>query len=144
MIPSSKRLVLLLAPLLAVLAACLGPAGGSGGGSVVGSWELEHLGDARVIDGTHVTMTLDAEGGVSGSAGVNRYFGRYERGEGDAISFSGMGSTRMFRNEPEGVMQQETDYLAALGEVDGATVEDGRLRLLRGGRVLVEMAATSD
>ena len=50
---------------------------------------------------------------MTGSAGCNDYFAAYKT-EGDNISIGPIGSTRKICAEPEGIMEQEQQYLAAL------------------------------
>lgn len=68
-----------------------------------------------LIIGTEATLVFDEEGGVSGRASCNNFFGDYEADSGDlTISFGLLGATEMFCAEPPGVMDQEAAYLAAL------------------------------
>jgi len=82
-------------------------------------WTLVSYGDPSdpqpVLEDSEITAEFDsAEGRIHGSAGCNSYFGSYEV-DGDAITFGLPGSTLMACAEPEGVMEQEVAYLAALG-----------------------------
>lgn len=62
--------------------------------------------------GTEITAEF-MDGTVSGLAGCNSYSASYEL-DGNHISVGPAVSTRMFCGEPEGVMEQENQYLAAL------------------------------
>jgi hypothetical protein len=62
--------------------------------------------------GTEITAEF-IDGTVSGSAGCNSYSASYEL-DGNHISLGPAATTRMFCGEPEGVMDQENQYLAAL------------------------------
>jgi heat shock protein HslJ len=68
-----------------------------------------------------------AAGQVGGSAGCNNYFASYTL-DGDALTISQAGST-MMACEPAEVMQQETDYLAALQSAATHTIENGALTI---------------
>src|SRR5690606_30397871 len=71
---------------------------------------------ATGIDGDPVTgeVTLViAEDGINGTGGCNRFFGTAAV-DGNAITFGGIGSTRMLCFG-EGVMEQESAFFAALG-----------------------------
>ncbi|HEY54657.1 MAG TPA: transporter substrate-binding domain-containing protein, partial [Caldilineae bacterium] len=57
-----------------------------------------------------------ANGGLTGNAGCNEYNASYEL-EGDDITISQAVTTRKFCKQPEGVMEQETDFMSAYGEV---------------------------
>ena len=66
-----------------------------------------------LIPGTTITLDFDTSGRVSGKAGCNTYFANYRAG-GNSLSVDRPGATNMFCDSPEGVMQQEQQYLAAL------------------------------
>lgn len=66
-----------------------------------------------VLPGTDLTAEFGADGNVTGSAGCNDYFAPYTQ-DGAAITIGAAGSTRMSCPSPDGIMQQETQYLAAL------------------------------
>jgi len=95
------------------------------------NWTLEsfHSGDAvsSVIAGTTITAVFSDDGRVSGSAGCNQYFATYNV-TGTLLSISGTGSTKMYCNTP-GVIQQESTYLASLGQSKTFTIEGDRLGL---------------
>lgn len=69
-------------------------------------------GVTSVIIGTELTVNFDEEM-VSGLAGCNNYNGGYET-EGEAINIGPLATTRKFCSEPEGTMDQESEFLAAL------------------------------
>ncbi len=77
-----------------------------------------------------LTLELSDDGRAAGFAGVNRFFGQYESTPEGTLHFGALGSTRMFRNDPPGLMDQEQQYLAALGDVDTFRVQSGKLVLL--------------
>jgi heat shock protein HslJ len=70
-------------------------------------------GVTSVIIGTEMTANFAEGGQLSGSSGCNNYTAAYEN-EGETISIGPPGLTRQFCAEPEGVMEQESEYLAAL------------------------------
>jgi heat shock protein HslJ len=70
---------------------------------------------ASTLLDTEITAEF-MDGTVSGSAGCNNYHASYEL-DGNHISFGPAATTRMFCAEPEGVMEQENQYLAALQSV---------------------------
>lgn len=80
-----------------------------------GSWLLEDLGGRGVMDMVQTTIEFDAEGGVFGSGGCNRFTGSYtfERGR---LEFSPLAGTKMMC--PEAVMDQEDRFHRALGAVE--------------------------
>lgn len=120
------------------------------------SWEVISYNNGReavvsLIIGSEITADFGEDGQLTGNAGCNNYFGPYEA-EGENISMGPFGSTRMACSEPEGVMEQESEYLAALETAatykiegltmnmrtaDGATAANFR-------RVIPQMGALSD
>jgi heat shock protein HslJ len=66
-----------------------------------------------VIIGTELTADFGEDGSLSGSAGCNNYTTSYQV-DGEAISIGPAATTRKMCAEPEGIMEQEAQYLAAL------------------------------
>jgi heat shock protein HslJ len=101
-------------------------------------WQLVALDGSPPIAGVDVTLAFDGDGRLFGTTGANRYFASVER-DGDGGFVAGAaGSTRMFRDEPPGLMQQESRYLELLARVRGYRLVDGRLALLADGAPLLE------
>jgi len=95
-------------------------------------WVLESYGEqgnlTPVIEGTRVTATFESdEGQVRGSAGCNSYFGGYEVD--DKLSITALAHTEMYCMDPEGVMDQETEYLKILQTAESYRVQDGKLKI---------------
>ena len=73
-----------------------------------------------VVVGTEITMEFSEDGSMSGSSGCNTFFGDYETsGEysvvgGQSLAIEGLAATEMACLEPEGTMEQESQFLAAL------------------------------
>jgi heat shock protein HslJ/uncharacterized protein YraI len=63
--------------------------------------------------GTTISASFGADGKVSGNAGCNRYFAGYSV-DGNTIEIGPPGATRRYCPAPEGVMEQEVQYLTAL------------------------------
>jgi len=82
-------------------------------------------GVVSVIIGTELTMQF-ADGIVSGSAGCNDFNATYEM-EGDQITIGPAATTRKMCAEPEGIMEQETQFLAALESAVTYTIDGDRL-----------------
>ncbi|MFC1899364.1 META domain-containing protein [Chloroflexota bacterium] len=80
-------------------------------------WILTFYGEqmnlTNVLDGSQITATFSSEGEIRGSAGCNSYFAGYST-ESGGITISQIANTEMFCIEPEGVMDQETQYLGIL------------------------------
>lgn len=66
-----------------------------------------------VIIDTEITANFGEDGQLAGNAGCNEYFASYET-EGENITIGPTGSTRKACQEPEGIMEQEAQYLTAL------------------------------
>jgi heat shock protein HslJ len=78
--------------------------------------------------GSQVDAIFTEDGKLSGSAGCNRYNTSYQL-DGDKITISPAASTRMMCAEPEGVMEQESAYLAALTNAATYTIKGDILTL---------------
>lgn len=93
-------------------------------------------GFTSLISGTQVTAIFGEDGNLAGSAGCNSYGAAYTV-DGDAISIGPARSTRMFCGEPEGIMDQEAAYLAALGTASTYSIQGDKLALFdaQGSRV---------
>jgi heat shock protein HslJ len=104
-----------------------------GAASPVGDWQATGVlqGDAftSLLEGTEITASFDEDGALSGSAGCNTYNSTYTT-DGGTIEIAEPSSTRMACPDPEGVMDQEAAYLAALPTAVGFRVERGVLELL--------------
>jgi uncharacterized lipoprotein YbaY len=75
-------------------------------------WLLISYNDQEILDGTQITAEFSG-GKLTGSAGCNNYFASYEQ-KGTRLSISTPGSTRKYCGEPEGIMEQEVEYLRLL------------------------------
>ena len=111
---------------LAFAAAAVTPLVGTG-------WTATGINNGRggvvsLVEGTAVTATFDADGRVAGSGGCNPYTGGY-RVEGTAVTIREVASTLRFCLGPEGVMDQEAAFLAALGRATRWALDGPRLDL---------------
>jgi heat shock protein HslJ len=101
-------------------------------------WEVIGYNNGRggvvsVVIGTELTALFGEDGTMSGSAGCNNYHASYSVDDAGAaegeISIGPAASTRMFCGEPEGTMEQEAEYLAALEMADTYSIQGDRLQL---------------
>ncbi|MFC1992857.1 DUF4382 domain-containing protein [Chloroflexota bacterium] len=105
-------------------------------------WVLQSYGEPGslkdVIADTEITAEfVSSEGTVKGSAGCNSYFGSYEL-EDSQLSIPGpIGVTEMYCAEPEGVMDQEQEYLATLQLAEGYEIDGDELSIQCGSHVLI-------
>ncbi|QLQ05518.1 MAG: META domain-containing protein [Anaerolineae bacterium] len=88
-----------------------------------------------IVNGTEITAMFDGQK-VGGTAGCNRYSAGYTT-DGDKITIELPLSTMMMCAEPEGVMEQEGAYLAALSQAATYAVRDGQLELRDAGGALL-------
>jgi len=105
-------------------------------------WVLQSYGEPGnlkdIITDTEITAEfVSSEGTVKGSAGCNSYFGSYEL-EGSQLSIPGpIGATEMYCAEPEGVMEQEQEYLATLQLAESYEINNDKLTIHCGNQVLI-------
>jgi heat shock protein HslJ len=77
---------------------------------------------------THLATALFANGRISGNAGCNQFSASYEI-EGNQITIGRAITTRKHCEEPDGIMEQEQQYLQALGRVRTYTMKPDGLEL---------------
>ncbi len=75
-----------------------------------------------------MTAAFGADGTLSGSAGCNRYSAGYQI-DGNGISIGLPIATRRFCAEPEGIMEQEQEYLTALGTAASYRITGERMEI---------------
>lgn len=96
-------------------------------------WTLQAYNNGRgavvtpIID-TEITANFDEDGNVFGSAGCNTYRAGYSLAE-DGLTIGPAASTRRLCSQPEGVMEQESAFLALLSDVDSYDLSGNRLTL---------------
>jgi heat shock protein HslJ len=113
---------------LLALAACGAASQQGGGGDLTGAvWGLSELTGEGIVAGSSITAEFTADGKVSGSSGCNQYAGTYTVSGGSIEISSPLASTMMACTEE--IMDQESAYLKALGEVKSYTVEGEKLTL---------------
>lgn len=81
-----------------------------------------------VLTGTTLTAQFAADGTISGSGGCNNFGGTYATAD-NKIEISQLISTMMACMTPEGVMEQEAQYLAALQTAATYRVDGSKLEL---------------
>jgi len=81
-----------------------------------------------VLAGTELTAIFGTDGNLSGSSGCNTYVGSYKV-DGDKITIGPLASTKKFCIDPAGVMDQESQFLAALQSAAAYKMEGNRLEL---------------
>ena len=92
-----------------------------------------------VLAETTLTAAFGTSGSVTGFAGCNHYNASYKAAAPE-ISIGPVASTRKHCEQPAGVAEQETSYLAALETAATYRVEGSRLELrTTGGALAVEL-----
>ena len=82
------------------------------------SWKVVNVNNGNqavvsLVQGTEITLDFGTDGRVSGSAGCNSYTGSYQSTE-TTLKVGALAATLKLCTDPAGVMEQETQYLAAL------------------------------
>jgi len=100
-------------------------------------WFLRTYGEqdnlTAIIEGTEITaMFNSAEGKVGGSGGCNTYFARYEV-EGSTLSIIEMAFTEMACISPNGVMEQEQEFLLLFASAQSFQANDTTLTIFCSG-----------
>jgi uncharacterized lipoprotein YbaY len=106
-------------------------------------WLLMSMAGQGVIPGTQITAEFNG-GQVAGISGCNNYNAPYEMDAAN-LTIGQAATTRMACEEPQGVMEQETQYLGLLGSVAAYRIEGRQMSLLDAGgqAVLVYEAAVT-
>ena len=123
----AKQIAMLTLAMVVLLSlgAC-GLVGPSAGDPLDGtSWVLKTYGGASLMPGTEITATFE-EGQIQGSSGCNTYGGSYQV-DGDKITMTDLYNTEMACLDPEGVMDQELEYLELLRDAQAFQVEEAEL-----------------
>jgi heat shock protein HslJ len=97
------------------------------------TWVLEKYGKQNSLQSAmaekETTAKFDnASGKVSGSAGCNSFSASYQKNR-DKLTVSMAISTKMFCPIPNGIMQQETQFLGALQGAESYKVVNGKLEI---------------
>ena len=97
------------------------------------SWDVTGYNNGRqavvsLIAGTAITARFDQDGKLAGNAGCNNYAGAFDLGE-ETIAIGPLRTTRKFCQQPEGLMEQEELYLAALQTAAVYRIEGRSLEL---------------
>jgi len=103
-----------------------GPDGFVGKWEATGYLKMDKSSFVSVATGSAVTAEFADDGTVSGSSGCNNFTGSYVL-DGSKVTIGPLASTRKLCDSPQGVMEQEAGFLAALQSAatwqnDGTTV----------------------
>jgi heat shock protein HslJ len=126
-----KCLAILIGMALMLAACSRASANGEGpdSASLTGTqWALVAMQGQPPLPGTAPSAEF-TEREIIGSTGCNRYFGSYEITNG-GMTISQVGATEQYCVDPDGAMEQEKAFLAALTSVTGYRMMANRLELL--------------
>ena len=90
-------------------------------------WVLVSLNGNALLEGKAVTLRFGGTS-VEGSGGCNTYGGSYTA-SGESLRLSDLEWTEMACMDPEGVMEQEGQYLASLQNAAVYSIMDDRLEI---------------
>lgn len=124
----NSRSIIFTISILFVFCFLLTACAGRGGGLDGIAWELVELDGSQPLTGTTITLTFE-DGSAGGSSGCNSYGGEYQL-NGEDITFGDLASTLMACLD-EGVMAQESAFLAFLQGTRTYAIKDGFLNLYR-------------
>jgi heat shock protein HslJ len=92
-------------------------------------WLLSSLNNKSVLKDSSITLTF-ADGSIGGSAGCNTYGSKYTANDAGSLTIQdSIVVTKMFCGKPEGIMQQEQEYLDLLLNVTEYTIRRNNLIL---------------
>lgn len=96
-------------------------------------WQLTGYNNGRggftsLVIGTEITAVFGEDGSLAGSAGCNNYMTSYQV-SGDSMAIEPAATTRMMCAEPEGIMEQESEYLTALTTAATFEIAGNKLEL---------------
>ncbi|MCL6707435.1 META domain-containing protein [Pseudomonas sp. R2.Fl] len=92
-----------------------------------GTWLVEDIGGAGVVDDLQTTLEIRRDGSFGGNAGCNSYSGPLTETAESRVSFGAAAATRKLC--VPAVMDQENRFLEALGKAAGWSREGSILRL---------------
>jgi len=104
------------------------PAGLAGTNWIVTGYNNGKQAVVSTIAGTELTAAFGADGSLTGSAGCNNYTASYQV-DGRSITIGPAATTRKACTAPEGIMEQEQQYLTALSSAATFSLRGNQLEL---------------
>ncbi len=97
------------------------------------AWEVVNYNNGReavvgLVEGTEISAYFGVEGDLTGNAGCNQYFTSFTAGSG-SIEIGMPGTSMRFCEQPAGIMEQESEYLAALQTAATYSIEGNMLQM---------------
>lgn len=100
------------------------------------SWTMVSYNGTALISDTAMTASFE-DGGISGSASCNHYFGSYKT-NGGQFQIEGLGWTEMACMNPEGIMNQEQQVMSLLSQAATFSIQGQVLQIITNtGEVLI-------
>ncbi len=93
------------------------------------SWTLVSMNGHELLPGPRSITAIFTHTGITGSTGCNQYGFPVEVEADKLLLLDGGGVTEVLCREPEGIMDQQRDYLQTLEQVSSYNNADGRLAL---------------
>ncbi len=112
------------------------------------SWDVTSYNNGRggvtsLIAGTEITANFAEDGKMTGTSGCNNYTATYEI-DGESISIGPPAATSQFCAEPEGIMEQEGEYLTALQTAASYKIEVNSMNMRTdGGSTVANFSRTT-
>lgn len=100
------------------------------------AWTLTSYNGTTLLSETAMTAFFE-DGGVSGSASCNHYFGSF-KAKGDQIQIDGLGWTEMACMDPEGIMQQEQQVMSLFSQASTFFIQGQVLQIITGSGEMME------
>ncbi len=91
-------------------------------------WSLIEINEKELIAGSHISLYF-RNGSVQGSAGCNTYGAEYSTEETDVLKIQMLQMTLLGCPSPEGVLEQEQEYLENLSSAARYSVTDNKLEI---------------
>ena len=93
------------------------------------SWVLVEMNGALPVENTQITLNFNEEA-LGGNAGCNSYGGSYIAGPGGELGIGEVFRTLMACLEPDGVMEQEDEYLSTLERAGSYIIDNDTLIIM--------------
>jgi len=92
-------------------------------------WKLVRINDREPLAGTEPTLLFEVTS-LGGTTGCNHFGGDYTYKSDGTLTIRDLMQTEMYCIEPEGVMEQEVEYMGKLIQAASYRVVDERLEIL--------------
>lgn len=119
------------------------PVGGAGSALAGTRWDVIQFNNGNAITSlvgdSHISLNFGTDGRVSGTSGCNNFSASYQV-SGSSLTIGQAGGTAMLCDQPEGVMEQESAFLAALPTASNFRINGNQLEIRRSGDQIVVIA----